>query len=161
QRMLLAHALLLAAASPVTSGGEIIIVGKGLPGLTIDLDQLPTATDAIDAEGLRRGGTTNLLRTLGTDLPGVSLDEGQGNPYQPNLIYRGYEASPLGGDPQGLAVYVDGARFNHPFGDATNWDLIPDIAIDQLTLEGSNPVFGLNALGGALAVSLKTGRSFQ
>ena len=48
-------------------------------------------------------------------------------------------------------------RFNQPFGDTVDWDLIPDIAIDQINLEGSNPVFGLNALGGSLNVQLKNG----
>lgn len=148
-----------APAAAVDANGQITVTAPGLPGL--DPARLPAASDTIDAAVLKRGGTTNLLRAIESDLPGVSLDDAQANPYQPNLLYHGYEASPLGGDPQGLATYVDGARFNQPFGDATNWDLIPDIAVDKLTIEGSNPVFGLNALGGALAIDLKTGRSFQ
>jgi outer membrane receptor protein involved in Fe transport len=40
-----------------------------------------------------------------------------------------------------------------------NWDLIPDGAISTVSLfSGSNPVFGLNTLGGALAVRTKNGR---
>ena len=73
------------------------------------------------------------------------------------MFYRGFAASPLQGTPQGLAVYVNGMRFNQPFGDTVYWDLIPDIAIDRVNLEGSNPVFGLNALGGSLNVRLKDG----
>jgi hypothetical protein len=39
-----------------------------------------------------------------------------------------------------------------------NWDLIPTSAIAGIQLiPGSNPVFGLNTLGGALAVTTKSG----
>ncbi len=52
----------------------------------------------------------------------------------PDVNYRPYTASPLLGTPQGLSVYVDGVRQNQPFGDVVSWDLIPKIAIDELTL---------------------------
>ncbi len=52
-------------------------------------------------------------------------------------------------------------RFNQPFGDGVGWDLIPDIAIDTLTVEGSNPVFGLNALGGSISLQMKNGFKWQ
>ena len=95
------------------------------------------------------------------NVPGVTLDDAAGNPFQPNLFYHGFLASPLQGNPQGLAVYLNGARFNQPFGDTVNWDLIPDIAIDRMDLVGSNPVFGLNALGGALSVRMKNGFTYH
>ena len=79
----------------------------------------------------------------------------------PSLFYHGFQASSLQGVPQGLAVYVNGARFNQPFGDTVDWDLIPDLAIDRMDLVGSNPVFGLNALGGALSVQLKNGFTYH
>ena len=48
-------------------------------------------------------------------------------------------------------------RVNESFGDTVNMDLIPESAISTVTLmSGSNPVFGLNTLGGALAVQTKT-----
>ena len=77
------------------------------------------------------------------------------------MLYHGFAASGLQGTPQGLAVYVNGVRFNQPFGDTVDWDLIPDIAIDRINLEGSNPVFGLNALGGSVNVQLKNGFTYQ
>ena len=49
-------------------------------------------------------------------------------------------------------------RINEPFGDVVNWDLIPQAAIASIQLiPGSNPVFGLNTLGGALAIYTKSG----
>ena len=84
----------------------------------------------------------------------------QGNPIQPDLNYRGYTASPLLGTPQGISVYMDGVRLNQPFGDVVSWDLIPRIAISETTLiPGSNPLFGLNTLGGAISIQTKDGRS--
>ena len=58
----------------------------------------------------------------------------QGNPFQPDVNYRGYTASPLLGTPQGLSVYMDGVRLNQPFGDVVSWDLIPRLAIASTTL---------------------------
>ncbi len=91
-------------------------------------------------------------------LGGVYVNDIQNNPLQPDINYRGYTASPLLGTPQGLSVYMDGVRLNQPFGDVVSWDLIPRVAIASLTLiPGSNPLFGLNTLGGALSVRTKDG----
>src|SRR5579875_2985665 len=147
-----------ALAQTAGDQGEIIVTAPAnRPGLDVASDRLPAGSETLDAASLRRGGATDLLHALDAQAAGVTLDEAQGNAFQPNLLYRGYEASPLGGNAQGLAVYVDGARFNSSFGDTMNWELIPDIAIERVTLEGSNPVFGLNALGGAISIDLKTG----
>ena len=79
---------------------------------------------------------------------------------QPDLNYRGYTASPLLGTPQGVSVYMDGVRLNQPFGDVVSWDLIPKIAISETALiPGSNPLFGLNTLGGAISNRTKDGHS--
>jgi outer membrane receptor protein involved in Fe transport len=72
--------------------------------------------------------------------------------------FRGYTASPLLGTPEGISVYLDGVRQNQPFGDVVSWDLIPKNAISEITLiPGSDPLFGLNTLGGALSVQTKDG----
>lgn len=127
------------------------------PGDRIDLDDaLALRRDDID-----RGGTPDLLASLTRSFAGVSLQDAQNNPWQPNLVYRGYVASPLQGQAQGLAVYLDGARFNQPFGDTVNFDLIPDAAIAGVTVRDPSPVYGLNALGGALVIETATGRNVQ
>ena len=119
----------------------------------------PAAVAVLGTADFRRGGPPSVLRTLDGRLGGVALTQAQANPFQPNLMYRGFEASPLAGDPQGLAVYVGGVRFNQPFGDTVNWDLLPDVAVARAELAESNPAFGLNALGGAVAFTLKDGAS--
>jgi hypothetical protein len=76
-----------------------------------------------------------------------------------DLNYRGYTASPLLGTPQGISIYMDGVRLNQPFGDVVSWDLLPRNVIAEMTMvPGSNPLFGLNTLGGALAIETKDGR---
>ena len=89
---------------------------------------------------------------------GVNVSESADNPFQLDINYHGFTASPLLGTPEGLSVYVDGVRVNESFGDTVNWDLIPESAISTVSLiSGSNPVFGLNTLGGALSVQTKSG----
>ena len=65
------------------------------------------------------------------------------------------------GTPQGLAVYQNGVRINEAFGNTVNWDLFPDIAINQVELVSSSPIYGLNALGGAISVTMKNGFTYQ
>jgi len=91
----------------------------------------------------------------------MNINGTQGNPYVVDLNYRGFTASPVLGTPQGISVFLDGMRVNEPFGDVVSWDLIPQIAIANATvIPGSNPVFGLNTLGGALAMNTKSGFAF-
>jgi outer membrane receptor protein involved in Fe transport len=127
------------------------------PGDSFDLDDAL----GLGREDMVRAGSPDLLAALTRSFAGVSLQDAQNNPWQPNLVYRGYVASPLQGQAQGLAVYVDGARFNQPFGDTVNFDLIPDAAIEAVTLRDASPIYGLNALGGALVIETATGRSVQ
>ncbi len=141
-----------------------IIAASPLLGSGVDRDTVPAETNVLKGDDLTRGGTLiapDAVRALNEQVGGVNLDSASGNPYQPSMFYHGFEASALQGTPQGLAVYVNGVRFNSAFGDTVNFDLLPNLAIDQMNLEGSNPVFGLNALGGALNVRLKNGFTYQ
>jgi hypothetical protein len=108
----------------------------------------------------RNSGALDLGDFMNRRLNGVYLNEMQGNPFQPDVNFRGYTASPLLGTPEGISVYLDGVRQNQPFGDVVSWDLIPKDAISEMTLvPGSDPLFGLNTLGGALSVQTKNGVS--
>jgi hypothetical protein len=93
--------------------------------------------------------------------PGVSTSDQQGNSFQTDIRYRGFAASPVPGQPQGIAVYLNGVRINEAFGDTVNFDFIPTNAIDRADIQSNNPVFGLNALGGALNLQMKNGFTFQ
>lgn len=150
------------AVAQDTEVDEVLVVASTPVG-SADLPQtqVPAATAVIGVRDLERTGSRSVLRALDENIGQISINGAQANPFQPNVFYRGFEASPLAGNAQGLAVYIDGVRFNQPFGDTVNWDLVPDAAIERVTVEGSNPVFGLNALGGSLDVRLKDGDSFQ
>ena len=147
---------------PATSLSEVTVVAASpIPGSGLDRDKAPVETNVLTSSDFTRDGEPDELRTLGGQVGGINLDSAAGNPFQPSLFYHGFEASPLQGTSQGLAVYVDGVRFNQAFGDTVNWELTPSVAIDRLTVEGSNPLFGLNALGGSIDTELKTGFSYQ
>ena len=138
---------------------EVIAITP-LSGSGISLDKVPTQMQSVSADDLKGAQTTSLADYMNRYLSGVHVNEAQNNPLQPDVYYRGFVASPLLGLPQGLSAYVNGVRFNEPFGDTVNWDLIPQGAIDSMTLApGSNPLFGLNSLGGAISIKTKTGFS--
>lgn len=137
-----------------------IIGTTPVPGAGVPRDQIPSNVQTADAARLRRLQSLNLPDFMAGQLPSVNVNEVQGNPFQVDVNYRGFSASPLLGTPQGLSVFQDGVRVNEPFGDVVNWDLIPRMALASLVLlPGSNPLFGLNTLGGALVLQTKNGRT--
>ena len=139
-------------------GSSEVIATTPLPGIGLPSDQVPANVQTLDAGQLRNGGGQSLAEKLQRGLPSVNLNETQGNPYQADLNYRGFTASPLLGTAQGLSVFLDGVRVNEAFGDVVHWDLIPQAAIARVALvPGSNPLYGLNTLGGALALETKRG----
>jgi outer membrane receptor protein involved in Fe transport len=145
---------------PPTSITVTVVATTPLEGVGITIDKLAAPAQVATAEELERDGSINLASFMNNRLGSVYVNEIQNNPYQPDVNYRGYTASPLLGTPQGISVYMDGVRLNQPFGDVVSWDLIPRMAIRSMTLmPGSNPVFGLNTLGGSLSVDTKDGRS--
>ena len=130
------------------------------PGL-IDRDKVPSTITTVTSEDFSRTYTPSVTEALGQRVPGVSTTDVQGNGFTQDLRYRGFAASPLQGTPQGIAVYMNGIRLNEAFGDTVNWDLIPTVAIERADLWSSNPVFGLNALGGAVNLQMKNGFNWQ
>lgn len=126
----------------------------------VDIKKIPANVQTVSAEELKDAQALTLADYINRYLGSVNINDAQNNPLQPDVQYRGYSASPLMGVPQGMAVYVNGVRFNEPFGDMIQWDLIPQGAIQTMTLQPAhNPAFGLNALGGAITVNTKTGFS--
>lgn len=130
-------------------------------GRGLEVDKVPSAVNAVDANQIKRTGSLNVTDALRDNIAGVSISEVTGNPFQPNVEFRGFVASPVTGTPQGLAVYQNGVRINEAFSDAVNWDLIPTAAIRSVTLVTNNPAFGLNALGGAINLQMKDGFTYQ
>ncbi len=144
-----------------TFATTVTVIGTTpLPGIGLPLDKVPAPVQTVTDRDITRIGARDVSGFLNQSLTSVHVNDIQGNSLQTDVSYRGYTASPLLGTPQGLSIYVDGVRMNQPFGDVVSWDLIPRIAIGTVTMmPGSNPLFGLNTLGGALALQTKDGRA--
>jgi iron complex outermembrane receptor protein len=127
----------------------------------IDADKIPSNVQTLSASAFDHSTTPDLLQAMSQGLPGVALSGQTGNQFQLDINYRGFTSSPVIGTPQGLAVYQNGVRINEVFGDTVNWDLVPEKAINQMTLVPSNPVYGLNALGGAMSLEMKNGFTYH
>ncbi|OIQ97537.1 vitamin B12 transporter BtuB [mine drainage metagenome] len=139
--------------------GKIEVVGvTPLSSLGVPIDQVPSNVQVAKGKDIQDQHGLSIADYMTQNMAGVNINEAQNNPYQPDVNFRGFTASPLVGTPQGLSVYQDGVRINEPFGDTVNWDLIPQNAISSIALmPGSNPLFGLNTLGGAVSVQTKSG----
>jgi iron complex outermembrane recepter protein len=148
---------------PVTTLPTLEVIGvTPLPGTGIDIDKVPANIQSLSSRELRgEASATRLIDGMNDRLGSVNINSTLVDPFQPDILYRGFTASPVLGTPQGLAVYQNGVRINEAFGDTVNWDLIPDIAIDRITFASANPVYGLNALGGAVLVTMKNGFTYQ
>jgi hypothetical protein len=133
-----------------------------LPSIGLPMDMVPANIQIVDQEKISEQSGVSIADYMVNNLQGVTVNEIAGNPYQLEINYHGYNATPIAGNPQGLSVYVDGVRVNEPFSNTVMWDLIPSFSVDKMQMiGGSNPVFGLNTLGGSLSMQTKSGRTFN
>ena len=157
------HAQAQIAPETANSLKEVQVVNTSpLPGIGIEKSKLPYEVQSVNSETLKASNTLNISEFMNENFNGVNINDIQGSPYQADVTYRGSRASAILGAAQGLSVYMDGVRVNEPFGDVVNWDMLPEAAFDNVTLvPGSNPIYGLNTLGGALAFTTKSGLTTQ
>ena len=158
---LLALAAMPATAQQLPTATEHVVVYGTLPNSDIGLspDKVPGLLQSFGSVTAQHGAT--VLDALGTQAAGMSLGDTQGNAMAQDLRFHGFEASPLQGTPQGIAVYQNGVRLNEAFGDTVNWDAIAQVAVARMDVWSSNPVFGLNALGGSVNMIMKNGFTFD
>jgi iron complex outermembrane receptor protein len=148
------------ATEPAPPYVTVVTATTPVHGSRLPRDHVPANVQVLTSEDLADHHSLDLSAYMAEALGSVHINDVQGSPLQADLQYRGFLASPLLGAPQGLSMYLDGVRLNEPFGDTINWDLIPTNAIRSVNLiPGSNPVFGLNTLGGALSLETKNGFS--
>jgi len=139
-----------------------IYTSTPLPSIGLPRDMVPATIQIVDQKDIAKQSGVSVADYMLNNLQGVTVNEIAGNPFQIELNYHGYNATPVAGNPQGLSVYVDGVRVNEPFSNTVMWDLIPSFSIDRMQMiGGSNPVFGLNTLGGALSMQTKSGQTFD
>ena len=158
----LASSVSLGAAEKLTTSTINVYSATPLPSLGLPLNIIPANIQIATPKAINAQSGVSLADYMSNNLQSVSVTEMGGNPWQPEISFRGYSASPLLGMPQGMSTFVDGVRVNEPFGDVTLWDKIPNFAIGGMQLvPGSNPMYGLNTLGGAIAIQTKSGRQAQ
>lgn len=148
-----------AAAQDMPTLSEVRVIQQApLPGFGIPLRLYPGNAQQAGEEARRKAGASNLPDFMNRRLQGVIANDVQGSPFQVDILYRGQRLSPTLGTPQGLSLYLDGVRMNQPFGDIVSWDLLPESALaDVVLVPGSNPLYGLNTLAGALVLTTKSG----
>jgi outer membrane receptor protein involved in Fe transport len=129
-----------------------------LPGLGLTKEEIPGNVQSISAKEIKESRSLSISDLMNKNLQSISVNDYQSNPFQMDVNYRGFTASPQIGTAQGISVFLDGIRVNEPFGDVVNWDMIPMNALKSLDVfPGSNPIFGLGTLGGAIAMRTKSG----
>ncbi len=142
--------------------GSIDVIGiSPLPGILIDKEKYPNTSQSISGDAIKNNLAKTFTDIMNETLSGVTVKDIQNGSFQKNVDYRGFTASPLLGESQGITVYLNGVRVNESFGDTVQWELIPEYAIKKVDLMSSNPAFGLNALGGSIALTTKEGLDYK
>ena len=109
-----------ATASKVDVVGTTPLAGVGLA-----VKEIPAPVQTGLDRDITQSGALDLSDFMNRRLDGVFVNEVQGNPFQPDVSYRGYTASPLLGTPHVLSDYMAGVRLKQPFGAVVIWDLLP------------------------------------
>ena len=154
---------LSSVSGPPASGATSSAAGQSAPTAAAVAPPItvPSAVTNVTDTDIEEEGTGSIQQTLQQKVPGIIISDAAGNPLRAELSYRGFDASPVSGRSQGLAVYQNGVRINEAFGDTVNWDVIPSNAISSMSVVSNNPSFGLNAVGGAVSILMKDGFSYQ
>lgn len=146
----------------ITTGTIDVYSSSPLPSIGLPKNMVPANIQTINSNELDAQSGVSIADFMVNNLQGVTVNEVGGNPFQLELNFRGYNATPISGNPQGLSVYIDGIRANQPFSNTVLWDLIPNFSISNIQMvAGSNPVYGLNTLGGAMSMQTKSGQNFK
>ena len=139
-----------------------IISVSPVQGSGLDIDRVPGKIQTINRDQLGKKKNLSITETLNRETTGISLFNLNSSPMQNDINFRGYVGGPLLGTAQSIAVYQNGMRINESFGEVVQWDLVPDFATHSMQIfTGGDPIFGQNALGGAITMEMKNGFNFQ
>jgi outer membrane receptor protein involved in Fe transport len=76
-----------------------------LPGIGTPINEVPANVQAITGAEMQKQESVSVPDYLDRNIGSVSINESQGNPFQPDVNFRGFTASPLLGVPRGLSVF--------------------------------------------------------
>lgn len=141
---------------------EIVVTAPTrLAEAPLSLAEIPATVHVMTGEEVQRSRSLNLQDVMQT-LPGVHLNDQQGNSYQFDLSLRGFSGTSVTGVPQGISVFVDGVRVNEPAVEEINFDLLPLDHVERIELiRGPTAIFGRNALAGSINIVTKRGGAEQ
>src|SRR5262245_2829742 len=108
-RRLLCLLAALCSASLHAQDAVEVVAPTPVPGLGVPRDQLPANVQVLPGRAIGDAEPVSVPDLMVRRLQGISVNEVQGNPFQPDVTFRGFSASPLLGTPQGLSVFLDGA----------------------------------------------------
>ena len=143
---------------------EVVVSATPLPtgdGSGLDINKVPGDITVVSSKQFIEQYSPSVTQALVSHTPAAVAISVDGSDLSPDLFYRGFDASRISGTAAGLAVYENGVRINESFGDSVNLDLIPPIALASSEIYTNNPIFGLNALGGAINFTTKNGFNFH
>ena len=157
------------ARAQTTGGGivalpEVVVSATPIPsseGSGIEINKVPGDVTVIPSKDFIQQYSPSVTTAITSHTPAAVALSVDGSDLSPDLFYRGFDASRVSGTSAGLAVYENGVRINENFGDSVNLDLIPPIALASSEIYTNNPIFGLNALGGAINFTTKNGFNFH
>src|SRR4051812_26011309 len=79
-----------------------------LPGIGTPINEVPANVQAVSAKSISEQRNLDVSEYLDANLGSVTTNNTVANPYQADVSYRGFTASPLLGTPQGISVFLDG-----------------------------------------------------
>ncbi len=139
-----------------------IISVTPVQGSGLSIDRVPGKIQTISRDQIGKKKNFSITETLNRETTGISLFNLNSSPMQNDINFRGYVGGPLLGTAQSIAVYQNGMRVNESFGEVVQWDLVPDFAVNSMQIfTGGDPIFGQNALGGAITMEMKNGFNFD
>ena len=139
-----------------------IISVSPVQGSGLSIDRVPGKIQTLSRDQLGKKKNFSITETLNRESTGISLFNLNSSPMQNDINFRGYVGGPLLGTAQSIAVYQNGMRINESFGEVVQWDLVPDFATHSMQIfSGGDPIFGQNAIGGAITMEMKNGFNFQ
>lgn len=129
-----------------------------LPESPLSAGAFPADIQVVTHEDIVRSGAVTVQDVL-ERLPGVNLNDEQGNPIQADITIRGITGSSVTGLSQCISVFVDGVRVNEPDAEELNFNLIPLEEVERIELiRGPSAAFGRNSLAGTLNIVTRRGR---
>ena len=127
-------------------------------GSGMSVERVPSNVQNFGLDSLSKKKNFSVVETLNREAAGISVSNLNSSPMQNDINFWGYVSGPMLGSAQALAIYQNGMRVNESFGEVVQWDLIPDFAINNMQIfSGGDPIFGQNAIGGAISMQMKNG----